>query len=449
MSTRTSNVRLRLLWMRVGVLMLGVSVCCAGRASAQTPRAAGPFAGLFGGGRTANSNTLDFRSSLFGVWQDVSIPDDVDPALLDPTLHQDSAFSGANASLLYAYGRTTSGTQFSVNGMGNISEYSLTWDEPQYNFNSSASLSTSLTRRISFNSSAAVGYSPYLSLAPVTGGGDFGSSAPNIALATAHAPNFNTTASVGLAYQHSRRGSFSVDLGWNETLFVEDSSLNIASWTSRAAYHYKITQRVSAHAGYFYGRTGFGADGSNDTKVQGFDFGIDYGDALRVQLARRTYFTFSPALSAAASGVDGQVHYAATGTAALQHSFGRTWSSMIQYSRSLGFVPGFQDLVTTDSASANLTGMLTRRISSTSGIAWSLGEIGFSSETPNATSYTAYSGISFGLGRRVGAFVQYTYVHSVVPAGLSTVFIPNLGRHSVVAGVNFYAPLFNSRRNQR
>ena len=44
-------------------------------ASAQNMRGRGPFAGLFGMGPGAsNSQSLDFRGSAFGVWQDVIFP---------------------------------------------------------------------------------------------------------------------------------------------------------------------------------------------------------------------------------------------------------------------------------------------------------------------------------------------------------------------------------------
>ena len=73
-------------------------------ASAQNMRGRGPFAGLFGmGPRATNSQSLDFRGSAFGVWQDVIFGSDFDPSLIDPTFKKSETLGVGIASLQYVF----------------------------------------------------------------------------------------------------------------------------------------------------------------------------------------------------------------------------------------------------------------------------------------------------------------------------------------------------------
>jgi len=330
---------------------------------------------------------------------------------------------------------------------------SITANRPQYFFSANTGVSTRLTRRINFTSSATLGYSPYLGLFQgITTPTDIATSnAPGLAAAAAAVANYSGTVMAGINYGLTRRSFLTVDLNYNATIVPDRSESNVDTWQSHAAYNYRVTSKVTAHAGYYRGQTGIAG---NRTVLQGGEFGVDYGDALRLQLTRHTVLTFSPSFSAVGSPIDGRLHYSATGSASLQHSFGRTWTSSLTYLRSLGFLPGFQDLVLSDSVTGTVNGQLARRINSYSSAMWSTGQVGFGNT--QAASYGALgsfstsSGLNFALNRRVGAFTQYSYYKSQVPAGISTLpFLSSFGRQSVIFGVQFFANVYNSQRNRQ
>ena len=101
-------------------------LCLTARpARAQTERMRGPFSGLFGAnGGAQNGQSLTARGSLFGGSQTVTVPDNVDPALLDPTLHESGAFAGVSSSMNYSFNRSAGASSFTFRGNGALSDYS-------------------------------------------------------------------------------------------------------------------------------------------------------------------------------------------------------------------------------------------------------------------------------------------------------------------------------------
>jgi hypothetical protein len=446
--------RLLPLWTRVCVLMLGVSLALVNPVSAQTRRAAGPFSGLFGGGtRGGNAQALNVRGSLFGIWQNIVVPDTVDRTQLDPLFIENSTFTGASGTMSYTYSRQTTGTSFIFDGTGSLAEYSIQPEQPQVFSSVMTGLSTKLTRRISFTSGAGLAFSPYLGfLQGVPSPSDLASaSAPLITTAAVSAPNFNGNVTAGLSYGLTKHSSLTVDTFWNSTFVFDFPEASTNSWQTHVNYNYSITSKINVHAGYFRGQLGVG---DSRTTTQGFDFGANYGDALRLQLTRHTVFTLSPSLSVAVSPIDLATHIAATGSADLEHSFRRTWSSRLSYVRTLGVSPGFQDLVLADTVSAGLNGQLNRRTSSVTTASWTNGQVGFGDSSASQygalASYSLSSVLSIGLGRRVGAFVQYSYFKSEVPAGISTLpFLSDFARQSALVGLSLFAPVYNSQRTRQ
>ena len=138
----------------VGVLVL----VCAGDvevASAQNPRGRGPFTRLFGiGPESTNSQALNVRASVFGMWQNISFAGDIDPASLDPALapngtFQNGTFAGTVGSVDYTFNRRSQASSVYATGQAWILEYSTTPEKPQYGGTASAGLfrSARLTRR--------------------------------------------------------------------------------------------------------------------------------------------------------------------------------------------------------------------------------------------------------------------------------------------------------------
>jgi len=138
------------------------------------------------------------------------------------------------------------------------------------------------------------------------------------------------------------------------------------------------------------------------------------------------------------------------GAASLSHGIGRTWSSNLSYNRGLNFSPAFFDAVLSDNIGATLTGQLSRRISSNSGLSWTHGQVGFGDNRTSYTAAVASTGLQFAINHRVGAFIQYSFTDSETPVGITTLALAGtFHHHTAVAGLSLFAPLYTSERTRR
>jgi hypothetical protein len=216
---------------------------------------------------------------------------------------------------------------------------------------------------------------------------------------------------------------------------------------SQALYHYQIFKKLSFHAGYQRSQARIHNPDRWSEPTQYLDFGLDYGDALSLQLSRRTLLTFGVSLGSARA-VPGTTQYRVLGNANLSHSMGRTWSANVGVARSLGFVAAFQQPVLSDAAFASIGGQLATRVSSVSTASWTRGYIGLDSAR-HFDSSGASSVLSVGVTRRIGAFAQYSYYRNRLPTGATTLAVlSNFDRQTASVGLTFYAPLYNSQRNR-
>ena len=93
-----------------------------------------------------------------------------------------------------------------------------------------------------------------------------------------------------------------------------------------------------------------------------------------------------------------------------------------------------------------ISGQLRTRISSTSFVSLSRGDVGLVSGSHYDTSGASTS-ISFGLTRHFQAFAQYAYYRNRIPAGLTTLAaVTNFAQQTASVGLSFYQPIFHSAR---
>ena len=60
------------------------------------------------------------------------------------------------------------------------------------------------------------------------------------------------------------------------------------------------------------------------------------------------------------------------------------------------------------------------------------------------------SGFTVALFSQMAAYTRYSWVKSSVPTGVSTLpVLSSFGRHTVMAGLTFYAPIIGGRRARR
>jgi hypothetical protein len=426
--------------------------------SAQTsnPRVRGPFAGLFGGGPgVSDAQALNFRTSLFGVWQDVLVPANFDTSLLDPAFTKSGTFAGATAALDYFFNRHSQNSTLFFGGSGWASDYSVNPDKPQYGAQANGGFSYTghITRRLTWNNTAAAAYSPFFEATPIPIAQAVGvaslpfSPTPGFGVPGVGASNVQATATSGLSQMLSRRSSISANLFAQEVHFFSQSNADLTQLGSQVYYTYRIFRNLTFHAGYTRTQARLGGDAWTPP-VQSGDFGLDYGDALKFQLTRRTTLAVTAALGSARGFPGGLTQYRILGSAVLTHLMGRTFVASLMGARGLGFVAAFREPVLTDTAMASFGGQLATRFVWNNQASVTRGYIGLD-QSRHYDSISALSGISYGITRRLAMFAQYLYYRSTLPPGSSPLIVlTNFDRQSVTAGLTLYQPIFNTQRTR-
>ena len=179
--------------------------------------------------------------------------------------------------------------------------------------------------------------------------------------------------------------------------------------------------------------------------AQSFDVGLDYNDALTLQLTRRTAVSFGAALGSARA-FPGSTQYRILGNAGITHFLGRTWSTTASFSRNLGFVAAFDQPVLSDLAMGTLSGQLATRVFWSSVASWSRGYVGLD-QSKHFDSQFATSLLDFAVSRHITAFIQYAYFQNRLPPGLLALStISTLNRQTASVGLSLFVPIFNTQR---
>jgi hypothetical protein len=424
-------------------------------AQTTTPRADGPFAGLFGG-VSQDNQTLSVRGSGFAAYQDVLLP----PAelqqeiALDPRFQQTGTISGATGSVSYGYNHKTEGTTLSVNGDAAVTHYFSSSDFPQSQqlaFLTGVHLATKLSPKVSFFTTDSLSYLPFYNFAPFASGGQFQTSpllsTPEFGFGAAPLRTLFGTATAGITDSLTKRSSVNGDVIYIREHYLDQGSGDFSSVAARIYYHYQIFRTLGFHAGYTATQSYYhGVDQGQGAGLQsGYDIGLDFADATTIRFTPHTTASLGAALSAVK--FQGATNYAVTGHADIVHTMGRTWTTSAAYFRSFGFTSLFLAPVLSDNVNGTLNGLIARNASWTNGVGWSRGQIGFSGSY--YTSETAFSTLNVGITGPFGAYVQYGYYYYEVPPGSTRLDLGSkFGRQSVSAGLVAWVPIIGNRRNR-
>ena len=441
----------------IGLIVCLVSGCLPASGWAQTPRANGPFANLFGASSSA-THALDFHGYLFEAYQqDLLPPEEEAVAVLDPSYQKSQTFGGATGTLDYRYNRRGDHSFIRVNGYGALADYSIHPEVPQYTANASATTGVfgHLTPKIRGDASLGVSYSPYFGYAPfspLAGTTQLGTTqqalvGPQYGFPTALASNIPLTATAQLTDQLSRRSTLAASATWSKLFVLSDASRGYEARTGQLRYTRQIRRRLSIYGGYMYSESRF-ADSDQVARNHGADGGVSYGDSLTVQLGRRTSASFAGSVTGAgstnATRGGSTTRYAATGSASIHHGMGRTWSAMAAYNRSFGFIAFFDQPVLSNTVVGSIAGQLAPRVNWNTSVGWMRGEVGFGDRNGLGASY-ATSMATLAIARNVGLYAQYTYYNYELPMGPYTRFLvrTSSARQIAMVGLTLFAPIFH------
>jgi hypothetical protein len=171
---------------------------------------------------------------------------------------------------------------------------------------------------------------------------------------------------------------------------------------------------------------------------------VDYGRGLVLQLARRTTLAVTGGVGGYVDRAGGQ-RYRLMGDVQLTHDFQRTWSSSARYSRGIDSSQIiFREPVLSDTFSAFLNGLITRRVGAHARAQMQGGALAFG--TPGTTSFrsAANAGLQTSLGRLFAVGLDYTYYYYrfdsaiVRPSGLPA----KSASQGVYVYLSAWAPIF-------
>jgi hypothetical protein len=413
-------------------------------ASAQTPRDAGPYSGLFGAAPDETfTRALDFRGGVFGVYQDVRTPSDPVLAPTDGSLQSNGTFGGGAGG--FVYNHRTDASRFILNGSGSLYRFEST-SNIDAAANTNATLTKTMGTRFTVNLRGAAGYSPfYDELAPaelLIAPGD-SLSMGGYGTAALTEPHLDLSSGASFIGNVSRYSTVEVGGRWSQMRFFDDGALDLRRWSARARYNHHMTRRFGFHLGYEHEDLRYGASSILPTQNEMIDAGLDYGDTLT--FARHTAVSFSASTSAIR--YLGALHYRINGNATLTRAFGRTWSFAAGYIRETQFLPGFRGPMPSDGVTTWISGQVNPRVRWGAAAGYTRGTVGFGAGSDVFDALTGTSRLEVGLTRSLGIYGQYGYYRYQIPPG-SAVFdiLRHQNRQTVTAGLTIWAPLMRDRR---
>jgi hypothetical protein len=424
-------------------------LAAATTAGAQTYRPERPYRGLFGNGLQDPQQSLTVNASAGGGWDNNVAADAVFGNEL-PTSELNRNVRGGVWDGSGAINYLVNTNAFTMGASASTAVHYYPTLESQWlrRYYGDVNAAARVTRDVTVTGS--VEYAPYSlsSLFPFSGVARPDQTVLTDVDLTSSLEHYLTYGG-GAIYSHhlSRRATVSVDYSFQ----LRDRTTFSDKYTRHRAgglYTYSIARGVSLRAGYHYDDVDYGLVDRHFRNHQ-IDAGIDYNRTL--SFSRRTTLAFHTGTSAISSGdvTDQHYTYALTGGARLNHEFGRTWSADLAYERGVNADPAWATLVRSDSATASVDGLLTRRLSASGSARASLGNVGGIVTDDNG--YESYYGdvsLGYALGRHVSLGLSYAYYRHrferdvVIPLDFSDTF----NRHSVRVSVNFWAPIVQRAR---
>ena len=428
---------------RLGLVLL--SLVLAAPAFAQ--RSAGPNAGVLGTTNDQNSRqTLIFRGSLFGAWDDI-ISETAVPVLEVNTRFLHSGFAGGIEGGL-AHARRTARTQWLTSANTALRAYGAEDDALAATAGARTNLNTELNSRVSMVLGGAWSYSPYYELAPSYGAQaqSIGSFGGGFGLATAAEPNMSTEGNIAATVRLSRRDTVELSGDARYWDFLDQGDSTVRSYGVRARYRHALTSAMGVYAGFGRDEARYRYAGASNLSSDAIDAGIDYGDTL--EFTRRTALSFNFSTSAIRWNED--THFRVNGGAALTRAFGRTGSGLLQNQRAFEPAGGFREPLLTDTFSGGFSDQVGRDTSWSINAGYVRGNVGFEGGSRRFDVYDAGGRVTRALMRHLGIFGSYSYYRYAVPAE-STVFtfLPKFSRQSVSVGLTLWAPIVNDARPPR
>lgn len=439
----------------LSAVAVSVVLVSAPTVSAQTPpqesRPERPYRGLYGGGTDQSQQVLTVNGSVGAGYDTNASANQREAGLLTanqlPATSDGSAFGSLSGGVSYSGSFNSAGIGASLSSSGRYYPDQATTLTTSHA--GSVGLNLDLGTKTKAAGSASISYQPFRSFLPF-------SPVFDPALGQVAAPDQSYGGGRDRYYAYTFAGSLTHQLSKRSTIglsydrYLSDgaggSGEGLNRQTGSLRFTRSLTRRLGLRLGYGYTDATY-ASQSQQYGNHNFDTGVDYSRDF--SLTRRTKFAFATGGTAVSQA--GNTRYDVTGNASLTREIGRTWSAAANYQRGVGFIESLREPAFYNSISAGLDGLINRRVSFHSAIGATVGTVGVSSAARDNGGFDAWSGsagVSTALTRHLSLGVNYTYYRYAFDSAtlIDTDLLTHVGRHSVVASLSAWAPVFQHGR---
>ncbi|MCC7009144.1 MAG: hypothetical protein IT184_10030 [Acidobacteria bacterium] len=245
------------------------------------------------------------------------------------------------------------------------------------------------------------------------------------------------TGALGVTYRMTERASVVADARLLRRLELGGSeNFDLLERTGMAGVMVNVTRHLRVRGGYRFSETTVDAPEARPVRSQGLELGVDYNRGGTLRLTKRTTLAGNAGLGAAVDS-HGTERLFALGNVRLNHELGRTWQTGAEYRRTLEFPSFVLEPTLLDTAQADLRGLLSRRLTFTSLVAYQRGAVGFSGGDNGLSRTSAIVMLQAGLTRYLALGASYGYYSRQI--GADVVTAAGLGRRSESQLVNVFA----------
>jgi hypothetical protein len=257
--------------------------------------------------------------------------------------------------------------------------------------------------------------------------------------------SYRTDVTLGAGSARGNRVSVSGDYGRTEFRRQIIERPDMETYSGRAKYSHGVGRSAGLSAEYEYRAGELGFAPFTEHRV---NFGAEYSRALSTSRRATFRFKISPGMleiseSAQNGSVTGSV-YRLQGDGAVDYQFSRTWRASASYHRGVDYVAVLTEPVFADSARADLSGLITRRLDVSVSAGYAVGESALTQNSSQLDSYTGTARLRFALTRALALYTEYFYYfYDLRGSSHLAPELPNtFEQHGIRAGLTLWIPVF-------
>jgi hypothetical protein len=260
--------------------------------------------------------------------------------------------------------------------------------------------------------------------------------------ATGLIENHTLDGRVSLVSQYAKQSNLRGFMTWRNTQFVQRRQQDQTLRGFGAEWRRQLNRSFGVRLGY--NRETVVERGAPDEFVhEMIDIGLDFLRSM--SLTRRTTLWVNTQTSMVSRAGTGR-HYRLNGQATLTTMFKRSWQLSLSGQRTTEFIPGFTAPLNADTASASVSGLLSRRAELVLNLTGGMGEFGYVEDLGRFRTAYASTQFNFALTRKLGVFAQHGMYFTEYPRGASGLSMLNeLSRQSFVVGITAWLPIVSPR----